>query len=324
MQEVLTLLTSGWGIFAALIIALMVLDLGVLNRKSHAPSFKESLGMTLFYVMIAIGFGVWVWMTRGAISGKEFFTGYLVEQSLSLDNIFVISMIFGYLNIPAKYQHRALFWGVLGAIIFRGLLIAAGAVLVAKFEWVLYIFAVFLLWTGVKMLTAKAHGPVDLEQNWLFKYLRRHFKITPQLEGERFFVQKTDAKGQKTTWITPLFVALLLIEFADVIFAFDSVPAIFAITQDPFIVYTSNIFAILGLRSLYFTLATLINRFEYLKVSLSLVLVFIGCKVLAAPLLGLHKIPAEISLGGTVLILGGGIVASLIKMRSTKAAKKRA
>lgn len=320
MQEILVLLSGGWGVFAALIVGLMVLDLGVLNRKAHAPSFKESLWTTLFYVMMAAGFGVWVWMTRGAVSGKEFFTGYLVEQSLSLDNIFVISMIFGYLNIPAKYQHRALFWGILGAIIFRGLLIAAGAVLVAKFEWVLYIFAVFLLWTGIKMLTAKAHGSVDLEQNWLLKYLRGHFKITPQLEGERFFVKKVDSKGKTTTWITPLFVALMLIEFADIIFAFDSVPAIFAITKDPFIVYTSNIFAILGLRSLYFTLSAMISKFEYLKVSLSLVLVFIGCKVLAAPLLGLHKIPAEISLGGTVLILGGGIVASLIKM----SAKKRA
>lgn len=297
-----------WGLFIGLVLFLLVLDLGVFHRKTHEVGVRESLWMSGFYIAIALAFGSWVWHQMGAQAGMLYYTGFLIEKTLALDNIFVISLIFTYLAIPRLYQHRVLFWGILGVIVLRGIMIGAGAALVEQFSWVLYIFAVFLIFTGVKMLVIK-EGPPDMSANPLLALLRRHLRITPELHGEKFIVKPA---GDKRLWVTPLFVSLLLVEAADIVFAVDSVPAIFAITTDPYIIYTSNIFAILGLRALYFALAAILHRFSYLKPAMALILVFIGSKIFIADLLGLTKFPAAISLGVTVALLAGGIIASLV------------
>ncbi len=300
-----------WGAFLTLVATLLVLDLGVLNRKDHVIGVRESLVISGFYIAIALLFGGVIWWWQGAASGADYFTGYLIEKTLSLDNIFVISLIFTYLHIPPQYQHRVLVWGIIGVIVLRAIMIGAGAALVAEFSWVLYIFAAFLIYTGFKMLFMADHVP-DIAENPLLKFLRRHLRITESVENHDFFARRRDATGKAQLWVTPLFIALLLVETADVIFAVDSVPAIFAITTDPYIIYTSNIFAILGLRALYFALAAIIHRFHYLQTAMALVLVFIGSKVFAADLLGLDKVPAAVSLGVTVTLLAGGVVASLL------------
>ncbi len=304
-----------WGIFIAIVIALLVLDLGVLHRKTREIGVTESLALSAFYIVIAILFGAFVWHTLGAVSAKEYFTGYIVEKTLAMDNVFVISLVFTYFAIPPKYQHRVLFWGILGVIVLRAIMIGAGAALITQFSWVLYLFAVFLIATGIKMLMIGDKIP-DIGTNPVLKLLRRSMRITPELHGERFFVRRPDeATGRVTTWFTPLFVALIMIEVVDIIFAVDSVPAIFAITTDPFIVYTSNIFAILGLRALYFALATVMNRFAYLKQALALVLIFIGGKIFISDLVGVEKLPGSLSLGVTVALIGGGILYSLWRTR---------
>ncbi len=304
-----------WLVFAAIVIMLLVLDLGVLHRKQKEIGVRESLAMSAFYMLIALGFGVWIWQTLGSQSGQEFMTGFLVEKTLAMDNVFLISLIFTYLAIPPQYQHRVLFWGILGVIVMRGIMIGLGATLVAEFYWVLYIFAAFLIATGFKMLLMGHHMP-DLEKNPLLKFMRRRLRVTNELQGQRFFVRQPDPlTGKMVQWCTPLFIALALIEFVDLIFAVDSVPAVFAITTDPFIVYTSNIFAILGLRALYFALAAIIDRFAYLKQALALVLIFIGSKIFVADLLGWEKFPAMLSLGITVALIAGGVVYSLYKTR---------
>jgi tellurite resistance protein TerC len=232
-----------------------------------------------------------------------------------MDNVFVIAMIFGYLAIPRQYQHRVLFWGILGVIVLRAIMIGFGATLVSEFGWILYVFAAFLIFTGIKMLTI-GHAEPDLSQNPVLRFMRRRFRVTDQLHGNRFFVHQPDSKtGKLERYMTPLFLALVMIEIADVIFAVDSVPAIFAITTDPYIVYTSNIFAILGLRALYFALAAIIHRFAYLRQALALLLVFIGSKVFVADLLGWTKFPAEWSLGITFAILASGVGYSLWRTR---------
>ena len=282
-----------WALFMGIVLTLLVLDLGVLHRKIREISIKESLVMSAFYIAIGLLFGAWVWYSLGDQSGKEYITGFLVEKTLAMDNVFIISLIFTYFAVPAQYQHRVLFWGILGVIVLRAIMIGLGAALVAEFSWVLYVFAAFLVATGIKMLVVGDKVP-DIESNPLLKWMRRTMRITPQLHQEKFFVRKPDpATGTLVTWATPLFVALILIEIADLIFAVDSVPAIFAITTDPFIVYTSNIFAILGLRALYFALAAVIDRFKYLKQALALVLIFIGSKVFVAGKHGLGKIPCQ-------------------------------
>lgn len=317
-MKVLSALVMGkplwmWLSFMTIVLVLLALDLGLFNRKSEAISIQQSLLMSAFYIVIALVFGAWVWATLGATSGTEYFTGYLIEKTLSIDNIFVISLIFGFFAIPPQYQHRVLFWGILGVIVLRAIMIAIGASLVAQFHWVLYIFAAFLVVTGVKMLFASAKE-MDIEANPLLKLLRRTLPITPELHQERFVVSLPDPKtGSAKTWVTPLLIALIMIEFVDLIFAVDSIPAIFAITNDPFIVYTSNIFAILGLRALYFALAAVIDRFRYLKQALALVLIFIGSKVFITDMLGLVKFPATVSLGVTVGLLAFGIIYSLYK-----------
>jgi tellurite resistance protein TerC len=302
-----------WLIFIAVVVALLVFDLGVLHKADKEIEARESFVLYGCYMAIAIAFGAWMWWSMGAQSGMEFYTGYLIEQSLSMDNIFVIATIFGALAIPRKYQHRVLFWGILGVIVFRAILIGVGAALVLNFSWILYVFGAFLVFTGIRMFIKSDHAP-DIENNTLLKFLRRRFRVTKELHGHRFLVRLPDtATGKAVTWMTPLLVALILVEFVDLVFAVDSVPAIFAITTDPFIVYTSNIFAILGLRSLYFALASAMNRFAYLQYSLATLLVLVGLKVALVPM-GV-KIPTVLSLTATVGILAAGIIYSLWKTR---------
>lgn len=304
-----------WLAFMSVVVALLVLDLGVLHKDQHEIGVRESLLLSGMYIAVALLFGGWVWWELGSQSGIEYLTGFAIEKSLAMDNVFVIAMIFAYFAIPAHLQHRVLFWGILGVIVLRAAMIAGGAALVGEFGWVLYLFAAFLIATGVKMLMM-ADKAQTLEDNPLLKLLRRRLRVTSELHGERFFVKAPHpGSGKLATFATPLFLALILIEVADVIFAVDSVPAIFAITTDPYLVYTSNIFAILGLRALYFALAAIIHRFAYLKYALAVLLIFIGSKIFIADLLGLQKFPPEISLGVTFAILGTGVLWSLHKTR---------
>lgn len=303
-----------WLAFMTVVTALLALDLGVLHRDQHEIGVRESLLLSGMYIAIALLFGGWVWWELGRQSGIEYLTGFAVEKSLAMDNVFVIAMIFGYFAIPRALQHRVLFWGILGVIVLRAVIIGAGAALVSQFGWVLYVFAAFLVLTGIKMFFAgEAHG--DVGDNPMVRWMRRRLRVTDALHGQRFFVRQPDARGRMVWWATPMFLALVMIEIADVIFAVDSVPAIFAITTDPYIVYTSNIFAILGLRALYFALAAVIHRFAYLKQALAVLLVFIGGKVFVADLTGLGKIPPEWSLAITALILASGVIWSLWKTR---------
>ncbi|MDD3181457.1 MAG: TerC family protein [Alphaproteobacteria bacterium] len=302
-----------WIVFATIVLGLLILDLGVMHRKEHEIEVKESLLMSGFYTIIAFLFGGWIWHEMGATKFAEYLTGYVVEETLSIDNVFVIALLFSFFHIPRLYQHRVLFWGVLGAIIMRGIMITVGAALVHEFDWVLYVFAAFLVVTGVKMLFS-SDKPADVGDNFLLKFMKTHFRVTDKLRGHDFFVKEPSRKhGKKVWWITPLFLCLMMIEFADVIFAVDSVPAIFMVTTDPFIVYTSNIFAIMGLRSLYFVLAAVIKRFHYLKYALSVVLIFIGSKSFIAYALGWETFPITLSLGLTFAILGSGVGYSLWK-----------
>ena len=305
-----------WLGFISLVALLLVFDLGVLHKESREIGMRESLGLSAFYITLGLAFGGFVWFQLGAQSGMEYLTGFVVEKSLAMDNIFVIAMIFSYFAIPRQYQHRVLVYGILGVIVLRGIMIAAGAAIVENFEWVLYLFAAFLIATGIKMLTA-SDAPYDVAGNPVLKFMRRRFAVTDRLHGDRFLVKQEDEKtGKLKTFATPLLLALVLVELADLIFAVDSIPAIFAITIDPYIVYTSNIFAILGLRALYFALSAMIHRFVYLKYALSVVLIFIGSKVFLADMLGLAKIPPVASLSITVGILATGIIASLWATRA--------
>ena len=305
-----------WLAFIAIVITLLVLDLGVLHKKDREIGVKESLMLSAGYISLGVAFGGWVWWYLGPQSGIEYLTGFAIEKTLAMDNVFVIAMIFGYFAIPRLYQHRVLFWGILGVIILRGIMIGIGAPLVENFSWLLYVFAVFLILTGIKMLFS-GDEETDLSQNKLLNWMRSKFNVTDQLHGQSFFVKQIDPKtGKMAQFITPLFLALILIEIADVIFAVDSVPAIFLITTDPFIVYTSNIFAILGLRALYFALAAMVERFKYLKYALSILLIFIGSKIFIAWGLGWEKFPPAWGLGITVAILASGILYSLWATRN--------
>lgn len=305
-----------WLAFLALVAFLLVLDLGLLHKDSREIGIRESFMLSAFYVALGLAFGGFVWWQSGAQSGVEYLTGFVVEKSLAMDNIFVIAMIFGTFAIPRAYQHRVLLYGILGVIILRGIMIAAGASVVENYHWVLYLFAGFLVLTGIKMLFSGDHA-YDVETHPALKLMRRVLPITSTLRGERFVVREPDpASGRLKTFVTPLFLALVMVEIADLIFAVDSIPAVFAITTDPFVVYTSNIFAILGLRALYFALSALIHRFAYLKYALSVVLIFIGSKIFIADMLGLAKIPPLVSLGITIGILASGILGSLWATRN--------
>ena len=309
-----------WLGFAAIVTLLLVIDLGVLHRDDHEIGVRESLLLSTFYIGLGLGFGVWLWSYMGPTSGMEYFTGFLIEKTLAMDNVFVIAMIFSFFSVPRQYQHRVLFWGILGVIVLRAIMIGLGSALVTQFSWILYVFGAFLLITGIKMLVF-AGGDFSIANNPVLKWLQRHVRVTPQLHGNKFWVRLpaqpatlSDGQMPLVCWATPLFFALVLIEVADVIFAVDSVPAIFAITQDPYIVYTSNIFAVLGLRALYFALAAMIARFRYLKYALALVLVFIGAKIMLVNVTG--KLPASVSLSVTIGLIAGGVLYSLYRTRT--------
>ena len=352
--------------FIALVLILLALDLGVFHRTAHVVSVREALGWSAFWIALGLAFGVFIyfgyerhWLglgltpdlmtltpqtvegvglvyNDGSSAAIKYITGYLVEKSLAVDNIFVIAMIFGFFSVPAIYQHRVLFWGIAGALVMRGAMIAVGAQLIQSFTWIIYVFAAFLIATGVKMLLLKTNA-TDLNRNVLVRLTRRLFPVSERFHGEHFFVRAGTAASHEAatpgaavevdrivdaaragTWLaTPLFLALVMVEFTDVIFAVDSIPAIFAITADPFVVFTSNVFAILGLRSLYFALAGMIDTFRYLKVSLAFVLMVVGVKMMThvwlKEMLGRHF--NLYLLGVVLLILAAGVVASLVASR---------
>ena len=304
-----------------LVVVLLILDLGVLHRKTHEISIPESLKLSAYYIAVALAYGGWVWWYLGDVAGMNYLTAYFVEKSLSLDNVFVISLVFTYFAIPRLYQHRVLFWGILGVIFLRGIMIGAGAALIEQFHWILYLFGGFLIITGIKMLIASGDDEPDMSKNKVIAFLRRHLRVTDQLHGDKFWVRQPDPKtGHSIRWATPLFLALVVVEISDLVFAVDSVPAVFAITTDPFVVYTSNIFAILGLRALYFALAAMVHRFEYLKYALAAVLIFIGGKIFYASFVG--KVPALVSLGVTFGLLAAGVVVSLLRTKPDEASEK--
>ncbi len=305
-----------WLVFGGVVVTLLALDLGVLHRDGGEISVTESLWLSAGYVAVALVFGGWLWWQVGAQEGMDYFTAYAVEKSLSLDNVFVISLVFAAFAVPRALQHRVLFWGILGVIVLRALLIGAGAALVQEFHWILYVFAAFLMYTGFRMLWAADHVP-DPMRNPVLRLIRRLVPMTEQLQGKAFWVKLPDARGRMRRIATPLFMALVTVELADLVFAVDSVPAVFAVTSDPFVVYTSNIFAILGLRALYFALAAILHRFADLKYALALVLVFIGGKIIAAELVG--KIPSAVSLGVTFGLLAVGVLFSLWRTSAKRA-----
>jgi tellurite resistance protein TerC len=308
-----------WLAFAGLVLILTAFDLGVLHRDDKEMGIAESLKLSIFYIAVAMAFGGWVWFAKGATSGVEYYTGYFIEKALSIDNVFVISMIFGFFAIEAKYQYRALLWGILAVIVLRGIMIAGGAALVASAHWVMWIFAAFLVFTGLKMLFAGNADP-DIGKNPAVRWISKHLNVTKEHHGHHFFVKAPTASGTLAWAATPLFLALVVINLADIVFAVDSVPAIFSITTDTFVVYTSNIMAVLGLRALYFALAAMVHRFHYLKYALALVLVFIGAKILVADfVLGGAKFPPLLSLGVTLALIAGGLAWSLWKTRGQSA-----
>ena len=303
-----------WMPFVGIVVSLLAFDLGVLHKEDREIGVRESLLLSAGYITAAVLFGGWVWWNMGAESGMAYYTGFMIEKSLSMDNVFVIALIFSFFAIPRQYQHRVLFWGILGVIVLRATMIGLGAALVSNFGWLLYLFGAFLVFTGIKMWMIADQTP-DIATNPILKFLKRHMRVTDDLRGNAFMVTEVDpATSKKVRYATPLLLALVLIEFVDLVFAVDSVPAIFAITTDPFIVYTSNIFAILGLRALYFALAAMIHRFHYLKYALALVLVFIGTKIFLVGFIG--KVPPAISLGVTFSLILGGVLFSLWKTRS--------
>jgi tellurite resistance protein TerC len=300
-----------WVGFNLFILAMLALDLGVFHRKSHEVSMREATVWSLVWVTLALIFNAGIWYFKGSEPALQFFTGYLIEKSLSVDNIFVFALLFGYFSVPAAYQHRVLFWGILGALVMRAAFIFAGAALLAKFHWVIYIFGAFLILTGLKMAIFR-NSEMHPENNPVLKLVRRLVPVTGDYVKDRLFVK------QAGRWMaTPLFLVLVLIETTDLVFAVDSIPAIFAVTRDPFLVYTSNVFAILGLRSLYFLLAGVMGKFHYLKLGLSAVLVFVGVKM---TLVELYKIPSLVSLSVIALILTVSVVASLLRARNEEQA----
>lgn len=299
-----------WVLFHLLVFGLLALDLGVLQRTAHAVGKREALAWTIFLVALSLAFnaGVYVWM--GSQRALEFFTSYVVEYSLSLDNIFVFVLLFRYFSVPTAYHHRVLFWGIIGALIMRGTMIALGTVLLAKFHWIIYVFGGFLVVTGIRMAGPR-HIEVEPEHNPVLRLVRRLWRVTERYEGQHFFIRRD---GRRLA--TPLFVVLALVETTDLVFAVDSIPAVFAITRDPFIVYTSNVLAVLGLRSLYFLLAAVISSFQYLHVGLGIVLAYVGTKMLLS---SVFPIPVGISLAVIVIIVSLSMLISWLKTRAADA-----
>ncbi|MEI6175568.1 MAG: TerC family protein [Verrucomicrobiota bacterium] len=293
-----------WIGFNVFVLLMLALDLGVFHRKVHVVTFKESIAWTVVWITLALVFNLGVAHYMGNEKGLEFFTGYVIEKSLSVDNVFIFALLFSYFAVPPIYQHKVLFWGVLGALVMRAIMIFLGAALIAKFAWIIYVFGAFLILTGIKMIV-KREEEIHPERNPLVRWFKKLMPVTNDYRGDRFFVRENGVR-----MATPLFVVLLLVEFSDLVFAVDSIPAIFAVTKDPFIVYTSNVFAILGLRSLYFALAGVLDKFHYLKIGLGVVLSFVGVKMLLAH--SAWKIDTHISLGVIVLVLAASVVASLV------------
>ena len=294
-----------WIGFTGFVLAMLALDLGVFHSKAHAVSLKESLAWTAVWVALALAFNAGVWHYAGSQKALEFFTGYVIEKSLSVDNIFVFALLFSYFAVPLKYQHKVLFWGILGALVMRAVMIGAGVALITRFAWIIYLFGAFLILTGIKMIV-KREEEIHPERNPVVKWFKKLMPVTSDYREDHFFVRENGIR-----MATPLFVVLLLVEFTDLIFAVDSIPAIFAVTTDPFIVYTSNVFAILGLRSLYFALAGVMDKFHYLKIGLGVVLTFVGVKMLLAH--SPYKIDTLVSLGVIVTVLAVSVVASLLR-----------
>ena len=308
----MTTTTWLWIGFNLFVLAMLAIDLGVFHRKSHTVGFKEALGWTAAWIALALSFNLGVWHFAGGAKALEFFTGYVIEYSLSADNVFVFALLFSYFAVPAHYQHKVLFWGIMGALVMRLGMILLGAALIAKFAWIIYVFGAFLVVTGIKMLL-KSDEEIHPERNPLVRLFKRFFPVAPAFHGDRFFVRENGV-----LMATPLFVVLLMVEFTDVIFAVDSIPAIFAVTTDSFIVYTSNVFAILGLRSLYFALAGVMDKFHYLKTGLGVVLSFVGVKMLLAHTA--YKIDTLVSLGVIVAILATAVAVSLLRPRQVEPA----
>jgi tellurite resistance protein TerC len=320
MEAYLQNQTLLYGAFIVFVLGMLALDLGVFHRRDHVVTVRESFAWTAVWIALAMAFMAFVYYRyeavspgRGTGAALEFLTGYLIEKSLSIDNVFVFLLIFSYFNVPAQYQHRVLFWGIIGALIFRAIFIALGALLIAKFHAIIYLFGAFLVFTGLKMAWAK-DKQIHPERNPILRLFQKMVAVTTDYRGRHFFVRE----GGR--WLaTPLFVVLTLIESSDIIFAVDSIPAIFAVTKDPYIVFTANVFAILGLRSLYFALAGVMQLFHHLHYGLSVILVFVGVKMVLSDI---YKIPIGVSLGVVGLIIAGSIAASLIWPR--KDAKKSA
>ncbi|HSD09398.1 MAG TPA: TerC family protein [Candidatus Binatia bacterium] len=297
---------SLWIGFSVFVLAMLALDLGVIHRRAHAVHVGEALVWSLIWIALALLFNVGVYLWFGYERALEFLTGYLVEKSLSVDNLFVFSVLFSSFAVPAALQHRVLLWGIVGALVMRAILIVIGTALLQRFHWFVYVFGALLILTGIKLL-AQRSVEVHPERNLLFRLLRRVLPSVGDYRGSRFFIVEAGRR-----YATPLFLVLVAVEATDLVFAIDSIPAIFAITSDPFIVFTSNVFAMLGLRALYFALADMLWRFHHLKVGLSLVLVFIGAKMLVA---GVYQIPIAVSLGVAAVLIGGSLVASLLRPR---------
>jgi tellurite resistance protein TerC len=299
-----------WISFNLFVLLMLALDLGVFHRKSKTIDVKDALLWTGIWVTLAFAFNVFVYYHFGEQKAFEFFTGYLIEKSLSVDNIFVIILIFSYFRVPSEYQHKVLFWGILGALVMRVCFILAGVELIRSFHWLVYIFGAFLIYTGFRIVFQK-EGEADFEKNFFVKAVRKVLRITPTFENDQFFVKRNGL-----WWATPLFLVVIVVEATDLVFAVDSIPAILAISDDAFIVYTSNVFAILGLRSLYFALAGMHSYFTYLKYGLAAILVFVGIKMCIADL---FKIPIEISLAFIILTLSMCILASMVLNSSSRA-----
>ncbi len=296
-----------WVGFNAFVLAMLALDLFVFHREAHEVRLREAAGWSVFWVALALMFNAGLYYVQGADAGLAFLTGYLIEKALSVDNIFVFVLVFSYFDVPARYQHRVLFWGILGALVMRGAMIGAGALLIARFHWIIYVFGAFLVVTGIRMATQNERA-IEPESNPVIRLVRRFIPVSSSYDGQRFF-SRQEIGGRVRRVATPLFVVLVLVETTDLVFALDSIPAIFTVTTDPFLVYTSNVFAILGLRALYFLLAGVIHRFHYLKLALSLVLVFVGAKMLLSDV---YHVPIGISLGVIAVLLATSIVASLL------------
>jgi len=299
-----------WIAFNIFVITMLVLDLGVFHRKSHIIKFRESLVWCAIWISLALLFNLGIYIWAGYKTAIEFLTGYLIELSLSVDNLFVFLLIFSYFRVPSKYQHRVLFWGILGAVIMRAIFIAAGITLIQKFHWIIYIFGGFLIFSGIKLALEK-DKEIHPEKNPVLKLFRRFMPVLRKYRGGDFFLKKN-----KRYYATPLFIVLLVVETTDVMFALDSIPAVIAITKDPFVVYTSNVFAILGLRAIFFALSGIMQLFHYLHYGLSFILVFVGVKMLASKFI---EIPAEIALGVIVAVLSISVVASIIKPQKKEA-----